>query len=194
MLRTALIRLRREFNDNPKRFAIVVGTMFGVSLLISLLLDAFTPFGGIAMIARSFLLIPLGASAFAGAYIIGLLMHRTRVANDEGWVPFRMRYSPMWRRRIAALIAAILVVVMYASGFRIGYTFTAGLVVAAVIALLAFIRTTREEAAREAMNIPDSRDVKIDKFQKERDALRSAKVQQKQKKRAKQAISEDELD
>lgn len=189
MLREVLIRIRKEFNTNTNRFFVITGATFAVSLIVSLLLDALTPFSGVAMVARSMLLIPLGGSIFALGYVVSLLLHRARVREDDTWIPFRLRFSPSWRRRISLIVGAFLVVVMYSSGFRIGYTLTAGTVVAIVIALFAFMRTTREEAARESMNIPDSRDIRYKRQMKERERVRE---ERKEARRNKNKEEEDE--
>lgn len=189
MLREVLIRIRKEFNTNTNRFFVITGATFAVSLIVSFLLDALTPFSGVAMVARSMLLIPLGGSIFALGYVVSLLLHRARVREDDTWIPFRLRFSPSWRRRISLIVGAFLVVVMYSSGFRIGYTLTAGTVVAIVIALFAFMRTTREEAARESMNIPDSRDIRYKRQMKERERVRE---ERKEARRNKNKEEEDE--
>lgn len=189
MLREVLIRIRKEFNTNTNRFFVITGATFAVSLIVSFLLDALTPFSGVAMVARSMLLMPLGGSIFALGYVVSLLLHRARVREDDTWIPFRLRFSPSWRRRISLIVGAFLVVVMYSSGFRIGYTLTAGTVVAIVIALFAFMRTTREEAARESMNIPDSRDIRYKRQMKERERVRE---ERKEARRNKNKEEEDE--
>lgn len=187
MVRNGLIRIRKAFNQDQKRFFLVMGVVAALSVVISFVLDAFTPFGGVAMIGRSLLLIPLSGSIFSIGYAVSLILHRARIREDEAWVPFRLRFSPTWRRRIALIVGAFLVVIMYASGFRVGYTLTAGITLAIGIALLAFIRTTRAEAAREAMDIPDRRDVRIDHYVANREKIREEKKAARKRKKEDEA-------
>lgn len=160
LFRKFLVRIRREYHQNPKRLFIgsLVSTI--VFSLIGIIADILLPFSGWGNIVRSFILLPTSLSMFIFGYAISLFTHYSKLNNDSAWVPYRLRMSPSWRRRISAIIAALMFVLIYANGFRVGYTPTSSMFVAIGIGLFAFMRTTREEAAREKFNIPDARDIK----------------------------------
>lgn len=160
MLRQALILIRRHYRKDWLRFFLVVGSVLLLCALAGVALDFFLPFSGWANVLRALVLIPTSLSAFALGYALSLAGHNMQVANNEEWVPYRLRFSLLWRRRMAAVGGAIILVLIYANGFHVGYTVTSSLLVAAVIALFAFVRATREELLREELKIPDLRDIR----------------------------------
>lgn len=185
IFRKFLVRIRKEYNENFKRLLIVsvVGTVLfsGIGLLVDFLM----PFEGLGNVVRSLVLIPTSLSMFILGYAIGLFLHYGRMRTNPQWVPFRMRMSPSWRRRISAIVAAVMFVLIYANGFRVGYTPSSSIFVAIGIALFAFMRTTREEAAREKFDIPDVRDVKYNShMQKLANQRAEAEKEKQQKKKA----------
>ncbi len=162
LLRKLLMRLRDERSSNRKKSLIVLSVFVGMLSVISFLIDFLLPFGSWYMVIRSLLLVPTALSIFSLSYMISLDLHYIRQEHTEGWVPFRLRYSPTWRLRIAAIVFAVLIVFVYASKQAVGYTFFSSVVAASVLALLAFIRTTKQEAQRIKLGIPDSRDLTYD--------------------------------
>lgn len=184
ILRKLLVRLRAEYNDNPRRLYTILGAAFLALALFTLLVDGLLPPQGYANLVRSVLLVPTAVATFSLVYSISIFFHLRRMEGEEGWLPYRARFSPAWRRRIALIGGAILLVLTQAVGPGLGYTLASSFVGAGVIALLAFVRTAKQESSREALGIPDSRDVLYDaqKRQIERDfALRQA---QKKKSRS----------
>lgn len=174
LFRKSLIRIRAEYNRNPRRlFAYSWGATL-VCVLLTLAADLFIPFGGAWNVIRTVILVPSCVSFFVAAYALSLFFHYSRKRSDPNWVPFRSRLSPMWRRRVAMVIGAIMLVLVYANGFRVGYTLISSITVSMVIALFAFIRTTREEANREEFNIPDARDTTYQRRAQEAEAAREA--------------------
>lgn len=186
MLRKALIRILSEYNTNLRRLIMLCAIVGGAGMVIAVLLDSFTPFTGIWNVARSVVLIPLAVSLFVSGYTLGLYLHKQKISEDADWVPYRLRFSLTWRRRIAMIVAAILFVFMYATGFSPVYTTMASIFVACGIATLAFIRATREESVREELSIPDARDLRYNNFrekaEKDRAAEKLAKKEEKKNK------------
>lgn len=177
LLRRALVRLRDEFDSDSRRLYLLTGLAALGFALITLLVDWLLPFGGLFNLLRSLLLVPTAVSIFSFAYGVSLYFHLQRLENDEEWIPYRARFSPAWRRRIAVIVGAVLIVLAQGGGPGVGYTLTAAIIGAVVIAVLAFIRTSKQEASREELGIPDSRDVIYDaqKRRIERDrAIRQA--------------------
>lgn len=166
LFRKFLVRIRKEYNTNKNRLYIYSAAALFVATVAGIVADAFLPFNGLWNALRTVILIPTAVSAFVFGYAISLELHYRRIAMDPDWKPFRMRFSPTWRRRISAIAAAFAIVFVYANGYRIGYTLVSSLFVAVVIAIFAFLRTTRDEAKREEFNIPDSRDTNYETHRK----------------------------
>ena len=188
--RKFLVRIRREYHQNPKR--LFIGSFLSTLIFVGLglLADAFLPFESFGNVVRSIVLIPTSISMFVLGYAISLFMHYARVSSDPNWTPYRLRLSPSWRRRVSAVVGAMMFVVIYANGFRVGYTPTSSVAVAIAIALFAFMRTTKEEAAREQFDIPDVRDVKYNSHMKK---LASQRIEDEQERRNKRDARKDRL-
>lgn len=178
--RKALVRIRKEYNEDPKRLFMYSGIASLICILVGLGLDFFLPFELWGNVIRSLVLIPSSISMFVFGYGFSLFLHYAKLESDPDWTPFRLRYSPTWRRRIAIIAGAFMFVGMYANGFRIGYTALASLFVALVIALFAFMRTTREETKREELNLPDSRDTRYEQQMKKLEKARQESIRQKE--------------
>lgn len=189
IFRKALVRIRREYNQEPKRLYIFSAAVVAILSSISLLIDYLLPFEGLGNVIRSIILIPTSAAIFVLGYAVSLLMHYAKIGQEREWIPYRLRLSPTWRRRVSAIIAAFLVVLTYASGFRVGYTLISSIFVAIVIALFAFMRLTKEEAAREKFGIPDVRDVRhnahMKKLSQDRQKVENERLEKRKARRNK---------
>lgn len=183
LFRKFLVRIRREYNQQPRRLFLWsgIGTVLGT--VIAILLDAFLPFGGWGNLVRSGFLLPYSVTMFILGYAVSLFLHYAKTSGDPNWIPYRLRLSPTWRRRVSAVVAAIMVVVLYANGYRIGYTIISSIFVVIVIALFAFMRTTKDEAAREELNIPDVRDTRFERELRLREEARQAAQRAKERNR-----------
>lgn len=179
-MRKGLIRIRREYNTNRKNLFILFGGIFTVSLILSLVLDIFCSFTSVWNFIRSLILIPLSVSIFVLGYSASLYLHNNRMMEDPEWVPYRSRYSPKWRRYISMIIGSFLLVFMYANGYHVGYTLTASLFVAIIIALFAFMRLTRNEMLLEELEIPDARDIRYNKHKETLEKQRKLEEANKQ--------------
>lgn len=167
-LRRFLVWLRTKYNKSFLKLLIVSVTVLILSIVGSFVIDSLLPFTDINNLYRLFVLLPLAGSLFIVSYIVGLKLHYIRTSKpDNDWVPYRMRFSPMWRRRIAFIIGAFLFVAIYAIGFNVGYTLVSSIVAAMILGLFAFVRTTNSEELREKMNIPDVRDINYNRRKKE---------------------------
>ena len=181
LLRRFLITLRQRYRDDKRALFLLSGGATLLWGLVTLLVDALLPFSGLSNILRSILLVPTSLSIFALSYSVGLALHEQRESGETVWVPYRARFSPAWRRRIAVLVGAVLLVVAQSINPGLGYTFSSSILGAAVLALLAFIRTSTQEANREELGIPDARDVMYDaekrRIEREQNAKRAAKAE-----------------
>lgn len=159
MIRNFLIYLRKQYAHNKRKFLSLMGIISVISTIMGLLLDNLTPFSGAWMVARSVLCIPLMFSLYSLFYYVSLVLHKQRVRENREWIPYRLRYSPKWRRRMIAIWGAFLVVFIYSVGYGPTYTLSSSLCLVSIIACLAFIRPTKQEALREELNLPDMRDL-----------------------------------
>lgn len=185
MLRKSLVYLRREYHSNLRSFLMKAGSVFLVLVIAGTVADFTLPFTGNWNILRSAILAPLAASIFALSYIAGYHLHLIRTEDPtQEWIPYRLRFSVMWRRRIAAIVGAMLFLVTYATALRPGYTFASSCVVAAVIAIFAFIRPTKAENASAMLNIPDVRDVRYNRRLNDLQDSREAKERESNKRQA----------
>lgn len=195
LFRKFLVKLRKEFNTNKGRlFGYSSGVLFAFTAF-GIATDGLLPFNGLWNVLRTVILIPTAVSAFVFGYAISLELHYRRIANDPDWKPFRMRFSPTWRRRISAIAAAFAIVFVYANGYRIGYTLVSSLFVSVIIAIFAFLRTTRDEAKREEFNIPDTRDTNYEthrrKLAADRVAAQRRREEEKKKRKSSSNNSEE---
>lgn len=186
MFRKFLMRIRKEYNTNRRRLFQYSAIAMVLSIGVGLAVDFFLPFNnGLWMTVRSLILIPTAGSIFIFSYGVSLYFHYKRMNSVEEWTPYRMRFSPAWRGKISLIIGAVLVVLIYATGQRIGYTLVSSILVAVVIALFAFMRRTRDERVREDFAIPDSRDTRFSEHKtvldKQREKARLEKARKNKK-------------
>lgn len=195
--RKALVRIRREYNTNPRNlflYSLIAVLIFSG---LGVVADIFLPFEMWGNLVRSLILIPTSAAMFILSYAVSLFLHYGRTRGNPEWIPYRSRFSPSWRRRIALVIAAFLAVAMYANDFRVGYTAISAVIVTIAIALFAFIRTTKEEANREELGLPDSRDTRYEQQMKKLEQIREEnrmKKKQEQKERRQKFLHGSKVD
>lgn len=192
--RKFLVRIKKEYNTNAKKLYIlsILASVFGI--LIGTALDLFVPFNSWGNVLRTLTLIPTTISMFVFGYAVSLYRHKRKVEQDPNWMPYRMRLSPSWRRRIALIIGAFILLGIYANEQSVGYTPLSSLFAALVIALVAFIRTTKDEAQREELNIPDSRDIRYNQQIKRLEEARAEAQRRKAERKKRQAEGTDEND
>lgn len=184
--RKTLVRIKREYNTNRKKlflYSILATVLF---VLLGTAADLFLPFNGVSNLVRTLILIPTSISMFVLGYSLSLYGHYRQLENNLNWVPFRARLSPTWRRRTALIVGAFLILGIYANEQSTGYTPISSLITAVVIGLLAFIRTTKEEAKREEFNLPDERDVRYDQQMKKINAAREEAIRRKEMRKEEQ--------
>ncbi len=185
--RKFLTFLRKGLNTRGRKYFYLWGAVLGVALLASVLVDVFVPFGAWWNLIRTVVLVPLSVSIFAVGYGIGLILHRMR-STDPSWRPYRTRFSPLWRMRISAIVAALGFVVLYATRESAVFTLFSSALLALGLTLLAFMRRTSQELKREDLGIPDARDVSYDsevrRLQENRRRIMAERAEQRDAKRA----------
>lgn len=159
--RKFLTWLRKNYNLRARKYLLLWGLVFLVTGAAAVLVDIFVPFGSGWNLIRTAVLIPLGVSIFALGYATSLTLHYVK-RMDPAWVPYRSRFSPMWRLRIAAIVGAAMLLLVYAVNESPIFTLFSSSVAAGVLALVAFVRQTNHEMKRANLGIPDARDVEYD--------------------------------
>lgn len=172
--------IRRVYNTAPNHLTIYGFGTVAVLAIIGILLDNFLPFTLWWNVLRALVSIPLAGAIFILGYAQAISSHAKKVEENPEWISYRHRYSPSWRRRISAIIGAILVVIAYASTNTPFYTMITAGILATALALFAFMRLTRKEKIDEEYGLPDSREVDYQRRFKELQEER-AKVEAKAK-------------
>lgn len=187
--REFLRRIRLSYNTDRNRTYKRLGIPLAVLIIAGFLADIFLPFGGTTLgmwsnvIRAVFIVLPTGVIGFWLAYMVSLSLHYGKMETDKDWVPFRLRYSLSWRRSMAAVVAAVLVVGIWAIGQHPGYSLWASIILMSVGGLLAFIRPTKFEMDMEEQGIPDPRDRKFRERMAKQKEESERRIQQKQEKR-----------
>lgn len=187
MFRKSLLYIRKNYNtkDTRVRFLSIWGAVFLFGVLAGVAVDIFLPFEQWWNVLRAALVIPTAAAGFILAYSFSLFLHYRKVSQDYSWEPYRARLSAMWRRRIAAIIATVGVVILYANSIHPSYAYTllTTLFAVLIISLFAYIRPSREEARREALDIPDARDIRYEQRKAEllKEQEREERLKEKRK-------------
>lgn len=194
--RNFLIWIKKQQNTNKIRLFLVTGLIFAVFTAGAYLIDTFLPFDFLWNIARMAVMIVAGVALFIPSYAISIILHKLLQASEREWTPFRERWSPAWRRRIAAIVAAASFLLVYATTNEVGMTFASSIFFTLIIAMLAFIRTTSSEQKLAALGVPDYRDIetgaRIEEVRKSRDAKTEQKRQEKESKRGFLKIAKSE--
>lgn len=167
MVRQFLIIIRTYFSKDSKKFFTVSGILLALLLIVNICVDSFIPFQRWWMILRSFLAIPTTIVLFSLGYALFLMRQKSKFEQDRDWVPLRLQVSLSNRRRLAIVGAAFIIVFAYGTSKNHFYTSLSSVWLALVVALLAFIRPTKEEQFREELGIPDMRDIEVRRLQKE---------------------------
>lgn len=165
--RKILIIIKQQNKNNASQFLGITGAVFTTLLILSLLVDGYTPFFGVWMFVRAFILIPLSISIFVLGYSLSIYLGKLMKTRNPEWVPIRMRFSPTWRNRISIIIGAFLLLIMYTYPEQVGYTFVSSSLIAIVISLFVFMRKTKREKEMAELGIPDERDVSYQKLVEE---------------------------
>lgn len=190
--RKFLIWIKKERNKNAKKLYLLSFLASLLGVLIGTALDLFVPFNSWGNVSRTAVLLPTMVSMFIFGYAISIHLHNKRISEDPLWQPYRARLSPSWRRRAALVVGAFILLAVYANGQSIGYTPISSLLAAVVIGLIAFIRTTTEEAQREELNIPDSRDIRYEQQVKKLEQARAEAQRKKAERKKKQSEKDSE--
>lgn len=182
-----LTRLRKEYNTNPMRLLWWILGVIAATTLGGVLMDLFLPYGGWGNIARSIWLAPSSAALFALMYTVGLFLHNSKVRTDPNWVPYRARYSQRTRVQYSIIAGAVMFVTVYATGYRVGFTFMSSLIAALLICCVVFCRSTRQERYDQANGVQDARDIATQVYISEK--IREHNEQKRRKKALKASRS-----
>lgn len=180
--RRALIWIRNQYLDHPKELFLYAIAAFLVTGAVSVLADFLLSWEQWAIFVRAALVVPTAAAIFVLGYSLAIAYVDYRTGRDPDYKSWRIKLSPTMRERVSALLAAVLFVLMFAVAQRPGYTFVASLIVAAAVGLFAFMRRTSDELTREAVGLPDVRDLSLQLHMKEQAKQAANKLTRKQAK------------
>lgn len=181
--RKGLIYLRKQYNTNLLKAVAVIVTVVLITVCLGMIADAFLPLSSFmnwAIVVKTFIAVPTAVSIFSLAYMVSLFFHNSKVNSDPLWVPYRSRYSPKQRLYLVGIVGALAFVFNY--GWRTS-TIAASLVLAVVIACLAFLRFDRDEQRNFDTGVTDIRDIEVQKKIKENQRLRARKARDKERKK-----------
>ena len=181
--RKGLIYLRKQYNTNLLKAALVIVFAVLVTVCLGLVADAFLPLSSFmnwAIVVKTFIAVPAAVSIFSLAYMVSLFFHNSKVNSDPSWVPYRSRYSPKQRLYLVGIVGALAFVFNY--GWRTS-TLAASIVIAVIIACLAFLRLDRTEQQNFDTGVVDIRDIEAQKRIKENQKARARKARDKERKK-----------
>ena len=181
--RTGLIYLRKQYNTNLVKAALVIVSAVLVTVCLGLVADAVLPLSSFmnwAIVVKTFIAVPTAVSIFSLAYMVSLFFHNSKVNSDPSWVPYRSRYSPKQRLYLVGIVGALAFVFNY--GWRTS-TLAASLVIAVLIACLVFLRLDRTEQQNFDTGVVDIRDIEAQKRIKENQKARARKARDKERRK-----------
>lgn len=181
--RKGLIYLRKQYNTNLVKSALVIVSAVLVTVCLGLVADAFLPISSFmnwAIVVKTFIAVPAAVSIFSLAYMVSLFFHNSKVNSDPSWVPYRSRYSPKQRLYLVGIVGSLAFVFNY--GWRTS-TLAASLVIAVLIACLAFLRLDRTEQQNFDTGVVDIRDIEAQKRIRENQKARARKARDKERKK-----------
>ncbi len=192
--RRALIWIRNQYLTKPKDLFLYAGVASLVMAGLSFLADFFLPWDQWAVFIRALIALPEAAAFFVLGYGATLWYVEYKERTKENYSTWRSKLSPTMRQRASAIAGAVLFVVMFAVTQQPGYTFVAGIIVAIVIGLFAFMRRTSQELARDSIGLPDARDASLNSHIQARVRANAAKRSSNSKKDAKEAKKQEKAD
>lgn len=181
--RKGLIYLRKQYNTNLVKAALVIVSAVLATVCLGLVADAFLPLSSFmnwAIVVKTFIAVPTAVSIFSLAYMVSLFFHNSKVNSDPSWVPYRSRYSPKQRLYLVGIVGALAFVFNY--GWRTS-TLAASLVIAVLIACLVFLRLDRTEQQNFDTGVVDIRDIEAQKRIRENQKARARKARDKERKK-----------
>lgn len=170
ILRKFLIEVRKR--SSPNFIKLNLG-IYLISAITGIAIDYFLPFSGVFMFTRSLVLIPLSVSLFILFYIPVLWVSSNKASR--GWIPIRRRLSLKTRRSLSIVAVALISALAYSRDFGLSYTLLSGVILTTFLALLVFIRPTKEEISMEKLGIEDYRDKLLSAKIKEKTARKKKK-------------------
>lgn len=159
LLRKFLIELRRRDNQVDK-FRLKLAGLAIVMIALGIAIDVNMPFNVIINGVRGIFAIVIGVATFAILYLYSVDSSARRMHEDINYVPMRRRFTYKQRRNLSFIglgLISLLVIIMPKEGAT--YTATSSMIITALIALLAFARTSRKEHNREMQGAIDPRDL-----------------------------------
>lgn len=148
-------QIEEKFRKNGGKFFVSYGCVLVGCVLVNIVVDMLVPMYGWWMLIRSVLVVPTFWAFFNVEYGCALMLHDKRVRENPEWVSYRLRSSLSDRRKIGIIAFAFIVVAVFASHKGFLYTTVSGLWLSGLCAIIAYVRPTEVERAREEAGVPD---------------------------------------
>lgn len=145
----------REFDSklNEKQKIFIVST-FVLSSVIGIIVDIYLSNALIFKVIRMSLAVYMGILIFSFIYLY--LLKRKK---KDDYVPLREKFSYQQRINIGiVLFGGWFIVLILTSNPNALFTFTSSLLVAALLGIVAFVRSSRVDEAQASMGLSDPRD------------------------------------
>lgn len=167
--------LRTCYAKMGRKFIVLLSIVSIVGLTSGFIIDVFVPFGAIeadySIFETTVAMLPqflrMGVSLVVGSAIFAL---GYIILVATGAKSVRERYTYKQRRNLSLIaIAPILYILLaFASGSGPAFTFISTIIISVVLALLTFVRQSKNEEIKEIHNIPDHRDLAFAKKVKDK--------------------------
>lgn len=160
-VRLLLMKIRQTYYNSEKWAKYKPKGIAAMAILVvaSILLDALIPFNPFTNLIRGAVAIALGFIVYTFLYIYSL--NRTRAkADDYDYAPLRKKFSYEQRKNLSYLAGGIVfALTLVSSGESLFFTLSSSISIAMIIAILAFVRTSREEFIMAEYKVKDPRDL-----------------------------------
>lgn len=169
-----LLKKIRQVNarlNEKQRIAIVMGVI--LMAVVGFVADNFLPFGFVLNTLRAAFAIVEGALIFSILYLLSIKRNNPSSNEETEKLTMRERFSYKERVNISVILWAIwFLVLLFTSKENTFFTNLSSVLIAAAIAILAFVRSTRDEDAKARMGLEDARDLMFEKRRKEEELRR----------------------
>jgi L-asparagine transporter-like permease len=185
MIRKLLLTIRRydaRLNDVQKIAVIVLSIIL---IAVGVVVDIFAPFNFWINTIRAIIALANAILIFSILYILSVNSMYRRMDKDANYKPIRQRMTYLERRNLSIFFGiGLFIILLMSSQHTPAYTFINSGIFVGVIAIFAFLRTSRDEFLRDKYGVPDSRQIAFNKQVEEKVRERQTKWQEKKDKKA----------
>lgn len=178
-LEELIVKIRSIFDDTAKMKKI----FFALAILtvISCAVDVLLPKHSIIFnLIRTVLAFANAIPLFLSCYYVACRQHDAYVKkaeeNDELYYDYRLRYTAATRLKQGIIFCAVLAAIAMMTSFSPIYTVAASSVMAGIFATVLYCRMTEKERFYKENDMPDPRDIAMEKIENDRKLTREALI------------------